>query len=419
VILRLIYILDRFPSYTLNFIYNEIDVLEREGLVIDIYSLRPAQNCPEEASRFLPRTTNVRPAPAGAVLRAWIHYLRRRPRALLALLFQLPLDNHGPGTGLRALAHLAVAVYFAWLVRDRREHLHAHFAAKSALTALVVSRLNGNSYSFTAHGSSTVFPPKRISLASKIRGADFVVAVSEYNRSTIATLCPELPGEHIVVNRSGIRLEQFPFRKPADRSDAPFRLICIASLHSYKNHETVIEACRLLAERELDFRLDCLGGDVSGRRDKLVGLASQSGVADRVRFRGHVDHGEILDSLQGADLVVLASRVEGVPVSLMEAMAVGTPVLGPHITGLAELIEDGDCGYLADPERPEEFAEKAARLLREPGMARQMASRARARIEAEYDMQSNARSLAAEFKTRLDVRSRDRESYSGSASDRE
>ncbi len=400
---RLIYILDSFPSYTLNFIYNEIDTLESEGFAVDIHSLLPTRSCPEEAKRFLPRVTNVRPVSAGGMVRAWLYYLLRRPLALLGLLLRLSRDNASPSLGLRALAHMTVAVYFAWSVRDRREHLHAHFAAKSALTALVTSRLNGNSYSFTAHGSSTVFPPKRISLGSKIRGADFVIAISEFNRSTILGLCPDVSGERIVVNRSGILLEQFPFRDAVERASGPFRLVCIASLHSYKNHEALIEACRLLAARGLDFRLDCLGGDVSGRLQKLEKLAAGAGLGDKVRFRGLIDHGEILSSLREADLAVLASRVEGVPVSLMEAMAVGTPVLGPRITGLPELIEDGVSGFLADPEHPEDFAEKAARLLLEPDLAERMVRAARMRVEAEFDMQANARALSDEFKARLDA----------------
>ncbi len=398
---RLIYILDGFPSYTLNFIYNEIDTLESEGFAIDIFSLMPTQTCPEEARRFLPRVTNIRPVPAAAMLRAWLYYLLRRPLALLGLLLRLPFDNPNPARGLRALAHMTVAVHVAWRLRDRREHLHAHFAAKSTLTALVVSRLNGNPYSFTAHGSSTVFPPKRISLASKIHGAEFIVAISDFNKRTILELCPDYPAERIVVNRSGILLDQFPVREPGEREGGPFRLVCIASLHHYKNHETLIEAARILVDRGIEFRIDCLGGDVDGRLAVLEAHAERLGVTEQVRFLGRVDHGEIVSRLREADLSVLSSQVEGVPVSMMEAMAGGTPVLGPRITGVPELVEDGVSGFLADPERPEEFAEKAARILLEPELVRGFVARARERVEERYDMRANARALAAAFQDRV------------------
>ncbi|MBN2170749.1 MAG: glycosyltransferase [Candidatus Krumholzibacteriota bacterium] len=394
---RLLYVLDRFPSYTLNFIYNEIRVLEEAGFRIALYSLLPATTCPAEARDYLARTCNVRPVPWRGFLRAWFHYLRRRPRRLLGMVLRLPLDNDRPAQALRTLAHLGVAVYFAWLIRDHGEHLHAHFAHKAALAAHVASRLNGNSYSFTAHGSHTVYRAKRLCLRSKVRHAAFVLAVSEFNRRTLLSLYPDYPPGRVAVSRCGVLLDQYPFTERGPCTPGPSRLVCIASFYPIKNHETLLGAASLLASRGVDFRLDLVGGDAEDRRQRLTRLADQLGIGERVRFHGVVDHGEIARYLRAADLAVLASLSEGIPVSLMEAMALGTPVLGPRVTGLPELVEDGVTGLLADPRRTEEFAARIAEILADTGRAREMARRARRHIEMHYDMTANSRARAELF----------------------
>jgi colanic acid/amylovoran biosynthesis glycosyltransferase len=398
---RLLYVLDRFPSDTLNFVYNEIRALEAEGFVIDIVSLMPPVSVPEEARDFLPRTSNLRPLSVGQILAAFAHYLLRRPLALLGLLFRVPLDNDSPRKVLKSLAHLVVGVAFAHRVRDRREHIHAHFAFKASLAALCASRLNGNRYSFMAHGSATVYPPSRYSLASKLRGAAFVVAVSDYNAKVIRELCPDLPADGIIVNRTGIRLVEFPLAEQRPRDEGPPRILCVASLYPIKNHETLIRACALLAKQGQEFRLELVGKDEGGRQAMLERLAAEGGIADRVIFHGVVDHGEIAPILAGAAACVLSSHSEGIPVSLMEAMAVGTPVLGPRVTGLPELIREGETGWLADPSRPEEFARALTSMLGDPARAADMAGGARRHIEQVFDMEANARSLAGHFGERL------------------
>jgi len=399
---QLLYVLDRFPSYTLNFIYNEIAILEESGYSIALYSLLPAQTCPEEARPYLARTRTVRPVPTERMLQAWLYYLLRRPWRLLGLLVALPLDNDRPQKALRTLGYLAVGVYFAWLIRDRHEHLHAHFTFKAALAAHVASRLNGNPYSFTSHGSHTVMPAKRLSLRRKTRGAAFIFAVSEYNRRLLLRLSPQYPAERIAVSRCGVRLEQFPFAPRGPRRPGPQRLLCVASFYAVKNHETLLAACAQLAARGVDLELDLLGGDAERRREGLERLAASLGLGPRVHFRGIVDHGGIVGYLRDADLMVLCSHSEGIPVSLMEAMAAGTPVLGPRVTGVPELVEEGVSGWLADPRRPEEFADKMAAILADPAGTAPIAAAARRTIEAHYDMSANSRARAALFARFLD-----------------
>ena len=398
----LIYVLDRFPADTLNFIYNEIAALEAAGFTIELYSLLPAANTPEEARPFLERTRNIRPFTARRLLAAWSHYLLRRPVELLRLLFDVTSGAESPQKMVRSIGHLVVAVLFAHEVRGKRQHIHAHFAFKASTAALAASRLNGNNYSITAHGSAAIYPPERFHLGPKIRGARFVVAVSQFNRGRLLELFPDIAPERVVVNHCGIRLEQFPYAERRRDPGAVRSIVCLASLYPVKNHETLFAACALLAERGIRFRLDLIGKDDGGRRALLEALGGKLGIAGSVRFRGVVDHGEVARMLCESDCCVLTSHSEGIPVSLMEAMALGIPVLGPRVTGLAELIVEGESGFLASPGDPVEIADKLALLLGDEGLAGRLAAAARRRIEERFDLAQNAGALAEIMDTRLD-----------------
>lgn len=403
---EIVYVLERFPGDTLNFVYNEIRGLESEEFRVRIYSLLPCQVCPEEAEDFRARTTPVRPFGAAVLARALLHYLARRPLALLWAFLVLPFD-HQDWTlrkAARTWAHAAVGVVFAWMLRDRPAHVHAHFAFKAATAAMLAARLNGTTFSFTAHGSATVHVPSRANLKSKVRRADFVVAVSDFNRRVMLDLCPDVDPDKIIVNRTGVLLDQFQPVPWSPDPEGTLRIVCVATLYPIKNHAGLLRACGILAERGVKFRLELVGKDDLGLGDGLRALAEELGIADRVVFHGGLDHGRVGEILAGADVAVLTSFSEGIPVSLMEAMAIGRPVVGPRVTGVPELIEEGVSGFLGDPDDPEEFAEAFRRLAESPDMIADLGMQGRRSVDERYDMRRNARRLAAEISRHLDGR---------------
>ncbi len=400
---RLIYVIERFPANTLNFVYNEIRVLEKADFEIEIWSLLPSDYCPDEAKPYLDRTSNLRPVPLGRLIGSVLHYLVRRPLALLNLLLRVPFDNDSErlGKGIKGIVHMLHAICFARAIKGQPTHIHAHFAYKAATAALAAAKLNGQSFSFTAHGSATVHEPSRFSLRSKVRGAEFIVAVSDYNKRVMMKLCPEVDGEKIHVNRTGILLDDFPYHEGSARRQGPFKLLCTASLYAIKNHEGLFAACAMLAERGIDFRLDLVGKDQDARQVMLEKMAVNLGIADRVHFLGLLDHGEIGGLLESADLFVLTSHSEGIPVAVMEAMAGGTPVLAPRVTGLPELVTENESGWLVDSSSPEAIAEAMIFALENPEARESAAGAARKTVEAHYDMVANAKSLAEIFAKRL------------------
>lgn len=399
----LVYVIEMFPSDTLNFVYNEIRVLESQGLRVEIHSLRPGGLCPAEASEFAGRTRTLGPVSAMQMARALWYYLWRRPIALGRLLLTLPWDNreNRAGKAVRIVHQILVGVRFAWILRGRSNHIHAHFAFKAATAALVAAELNRQTFSFTSHGSDTVVPSRRFCLRSKVRKASFVVAVSEYNRGVLAGLCPEVEPDRIVTNRTGVLLDQFPRRIVEPEADDVLHIVCIASLYPVKNHEGLVRACGELARRNLRFRLSLAGKDVDGAADRLRSVAAAEKISGQVAFLGIVDHGQVADLLAAADVCILTSFSEGIPVSLMEAMARGVPAIGPRVTGVAELVRDGVTGLLVDPNDPVSIADALQRVARDSGLCARLTDAAREHVEAEFDMTRNATRLGGLFRQRI------------------
>jgi glycosyltransferase involved in cell wall biosynthesis len=399
----LVYVIEMFPSDTLNFVYNEIRILEAQGLRVEIHSLQPGGLCPAEASEFAGRTRTLGPVSAMQFACALWYYLWRRPLTLARLLLVLPWDNqeNRAGKAVRIVYQVLVGVRFAWVLRGRSNHIHAHFAFKAATAALVAAELNRLTFSFTSHGSDTVVPNRRFCLRSKVRQALFVVAVSEYNRNVLSGLCPEVDPHRIVVNRTGVLLEQFPRRLVEPAADDGLHIVCVASLYPVKNHEGLVRACGELARRNLRFRLSLAGKDVDGAADRLRSVAAAEKISAHVALLGVVDHGQVADLLAAADVCILASFSEGIPVSLMEAMARGVPVVGPAVTGVAELVRDGVTGLLVDPNDPVSIADALQRLARDSSLRARLTEAGREHVEAEFDMTKNARRLGGLFRERL------------------
>lgn len=392
----IIYVLEKFPSETASFVYNEIRVLRERGIGVEVHSLVQGDVCPEDAREIAAHTRTLGPVTGLQLAQALVYYLTRRPLVLIRLLLTLPLDTEEGrlGKAVRIVHQVLVGARFAMILRGRREHIHAHFAFKAATAALVAAELNRTTFSFTSHGSDTVIPGKRFCLRNKVRRARFVIAVSDYNKAILAALCPEVDASRIVVNRTGVLLEQFPVRTIASRVDETFRIVCVANLYPVKNHEGLIRGCALLARMGVSFRLELAGRDVAGLQPGLRVLADREGIGELVEFLGVVDHLRVAELLDRADVCILASHSEGIPVALMEAMARGVPVIGPQVTGVPELVRHDVTGLLVEPADPRSIAAALARIAGDRRLGTRLAQAARARIEEAYDMRRNANQLA-------------------------
>ncbi len=389
---KVAYLVSRFPHVSETFIARELTALAEEGADLELLALfAPRDPTVHPVARpWLARVR--RPGPAAAV-RALAWWARRRP---LRLAGSIGVAGAGyarrPALLGRALVTLALAAAHARRVaQDGTEHMHAHYVTYPLLAAWLCQRLTGVPYSFTAHAHD-LFVDQSF-LRRRVADARFGVAISEYNRRFIAACAPTRTPIHVV--HCGVDPGAYGFR-PRAPSAGVVRALCVASLQEYKGHAVLLRA---LAGPELDrVELDLVGsGPLRGELERLTGAL---GLEGRVRFHGALTEPEVTALLGRADCFLLPSvvardgQMEGIPVALMEALAAGVPAVATRLSGVPELIRDGETGLLAEPGDAADLRRVLCALLADPAAARARAEAGRRLVEAEYDLRASAADLA-------------------------
>jgi glycosyltransferase involved in cell wall biosynthesis len=390
--LKVAYFVSRFPHVTETFIVRELNAVVAEpDMEAEVRFLYPpvAPTVHPSAEPWIPGAR--RPAARdGAAATAW--WLARRPLRLLSTLGAIVAGHaRRPDSLVRALATLPLALAHARELRA--DHVHAHFATWPALAAWVCRRMTGVSYSFTAHAHDLFI--EQTFLARKTREARFAAVISAFNRDFLAPYAGATP-LHVV--RCGIDPGLYPYRDGRLPADGPVRALCVASLQEYKGHAVLLRA--LVSTPRLT--LDLVGtGEL---REELERLASELGVADRVRFHGGLPENEVAELLATAQLFVAPSvvdrrgQMDGVPVALMEALACGVPTVSTRLSGIPELVRDGETGLLAEPGDPESLAGAIERTLADPAAADARAAAGRKLVEAEFDIRASGARMAELFR---------------------
>lgn len=388
----------RFPAITETFVLDELRELRARGVEVEVLPLLGARGGEVHAA-FAPlrARTHYHETLSLELAAAQLHWLRRRPRALLSAWVRA-LRATAPSPKL--LVRAPVVLLKAALLARRAEamgaaHLHAHWATHPALAAWTVRALTGIPYSFTAHAHDLYVD--RAMLREKVRDAAFVVTISEFNRRLLEEHCGPGARGKIHVVRCGVDLGAFA---PAPRRAPPVpTFACVASLRPYKGHAVLLDALALLRARGLEVRAE-LVGDGPLRRE-LERRIARHGLEGAVRLRGALPHEEIPRVLAGATAMVLPSvtqadgQMEGIPVALMEAMAAGVPVISTRLSGIPELVRDGEGGLLVPERDPEALAAAMARLAADPALAARLAAGARAIVAEDFDRARNVAALDA------------------------
>jgi colanic acid/amylovoran biosynthesis glycosyltransferase len=390
------YIVSRFPHVSETFIVRELEaVAEQPGLALELFSLFPAVD-PTVHARARPWLSRLhRPKVAEAVAAvAW--WARRRPIRLASSL-ALVVGGYArrPGLLARALATFPLAAALARVVKTRRiDHVHAHYATYPLLAAWLGRRLTDVTYSVTVHAHD-IFVDRSF-LGPRLADAGFAIAVSEYNRRYLAAYeAPAATPVHVV--RCGIDPAAHRYRPRAPRPCGVVRALCVASLQEYKGHRVLLEALAVAGPRLARLELDLVGD--GPLRASLETLARRRGLRSRVRFHGSLTESAVNALLDRADLFVLPSivarsgQMEGLPVSLMEAMAAGVPVIASTLSGIPELVRDGETGLLAEPGDVEDLVRALELALADPTAALARARTARRLVEHEYDVARSAARL--------------------------
>ena len=389
------YIANEFPSPLEPYVKDEISELRQRGIrVIPCSGKRVSPHgLGRDDHGLWDETLFFQPLSDHELLRA-AHRLISQHSALWQCLKPVLLEcGASPTKRLRAMGHTVMGAAMAeQLATLNVRHVHAHHGYFASWMALVASRLMGIGFSFTLHGSDLLL--RADLLAAKLRYCKFCFTVSDFNRNYILQHYPSTPPSKIIVRRMGVD-RVFPSLDSVSNDQHRFCLLAVGRLHRVKNYEFLIEACAALHRQGVDILCWIVGDG-----PEHAALRSQINTAhlqDRVCLIGQISR-EALDCYyRHADLVVMTSRSEGIPVVLMEAMAHGKLVLAPAITGIPELVEHLRTGFLYEPGSMDDFLRSVRWILKNKASISEIPRAAASYVGCYYNRQRNVRRFADQF----------------------
>lgn len=344
--MKIAYLTNCFPSAVEPYVMEEITGLRAEGIEVLASSARRVGFLPPELRKWTKETLYLQAPRFWTVLRSLFRFCFAW-RQLRPFLIRIFSGNESFALRAKALVQTWLGVYYAALLQDKEiEHIHVHHGFFSSWIALVAARMLGISYSLTLHGSDLLVRP--VYMDVKLGHCSSCFTVSEYNRKVIYQRYSKTPHDKILLRRLGVDVAELdPAAPEVSERDHRFVLLVPGRLHAIKNHAFFVSACALLKARGFDF-VCFIAGD-GPERKKIEKQIRSLGLQREIKLLGHVAHEDLIAIYPLADLVVLTSKSEGIPVVLMEAMAHGCVVLAPKITGIPELVIDGKTGFLYEP----------------------------------------------------------------------
>ncbi|GJM40107.1 MAG: colanic acid biosynthesis glycosyltransferase WcaL [Ardenticatenaceae bacterium] len=400
---KIAYVMSRFPHLPETFILREMIGIEEQGWDVSVYPLI-VQNqtvTHEEAKTWLDR---VRATPyfSMGLLVANGRFLLSNPGQFITTWGKAIRENiRSPKFLLRTLAILPKAALAAEKMQQENiQHIHAHYATHPALFAWVIHRLTNIPYSITIHAHDIFVTT--VMLKTKFNDAAFIAAISEFNSDFIANLVGEWVREKTHIVHCGIEPHKYISTSRSIEKANRFEIISTGSLQPYKGHPFLIEACAILQRQGIPFRCRIIGeGEERSVLERQIAAAN---LGDFVELLGAQTQSEVARLVASAhcyvqpSIITPSGKMEGIPVSLMEAMSCGLPVISSNLSGISELVMPDQTGFLVSPGDAVALAEAIATVYHNPNMAARLARNGRSHVSAEFNLQKNVNKLAQLFK---------------------
>jgi glycosyltransferase involved in cell wall biosynthesis len=285
-----------------------------------------------------------------------------------------------------------------WLDERSITHLHAHFGTVATAVARLAGLITGVPYTFTTHAKDIFHESvDREDLRRKARDAATLVTISRFNREYLVRQV-EVPAGRIRCIYNGLDLQDFAYRAPEAR---PRRILGVGRLVEKKGFDDLIRACAILAGRGCDFTCDIVGG--GALHEELAGLIEELDLSGRVVMIGPMPRADVQRRMQEAAVMAAPCVIgadgnrDGLPTTLLEAMALGTPCVATDVTAITELVRDGETGLVVNQRDPEALADRLQRLLDKPAEGVRLAEAARQLIEERFDVHRNTAELRELF----------------------
>lgn len=399
---KVAYLINQYPKVSHTFIRREILALESLGLQVSRLSVRgwdnPVADPIDETERQ--KTFYLLQNGVFDLVRASIAVFTERPLLFLKALraaFSMGIRADRP-VPFHLMYLLEACKALQWLRKQNIGHVHAHFGANSTEVAMMIRLLGGPTYSFTVHGPEEFDKPEFIGLGTKVEHCAFVVAITSYCRSQIYRWIPQTIWNKVKVVRCGI--EPDFHRDLPDAFPGEPRLVCVGRLCEQKGQLILLAAAARLKEQGVDLQL-VLAGD-GEMRPEIERQIDQLNLRNNVQITGWISSEQVREEILKSRAMVLPSFAEGLPVVVMEAMALRRPVISTYIAGMPELVIPGVNGFLCPAGDVNELAMLMETCLKaDEGTLRELGDNAQRAVLEQHHILTEAGKLAALFTTLL------------------
>lgn len=397
---RIGYLVPEFPGQTHIFFWRELQALVGMGVDCDLVSTRrpsPRIISHDWSREAMDRTMYLSPPTFFRLLSGMGAIIFSRPAGSWHTLRAIATaDVRGINGRLRLVGLALAGGQVAAMARRRKwRHLHVHSCADSAHVAMFANLIGGVPYSLTLHGPIEDYGPNQ---PMKWRRAAFGIVITRKLLGEVRAALNGAGPRDIEVAPMGVNTEEFVRSRPYQPwvGNGPFRIFSCGRLNSGKGHDDVIRAVGLLRASGVDARLRIAGGDDSlGKyQPELERLIKDLGLTDVVTLLGAISEEQVRRGLEGSHVFALGSLHEALGVAIMEAMAMGLPVVVTKVGGVPELVEDGVDGILVEPRNPQDLADGLERVVQNPGFAVGLTASARRKVETSFQSDQSARVLA-------------------------
>jgi glycosyltransferase involved in cell wall biosynthesis len=399
--MKIAYLTSQYARASDTFIRREVQGLREMGHEVHTYSARraPGQDVSEDVRREQSSTLYLTEQPVRDLAASTIRRLWKKPaRFWGAAKSAAGLGTKGVKNRVWQVAYIMEASRLAEDLEARGvEHLHNHLAQASATVALLASEMSGIPYSMTVHGPHIFFEPREQALGAKVSRSAFTACITEFCKSQVKIFTPYKDWGRLEIVHCGLD-ETFLGREPTPVPDTP-KVVTVGRLCEEKGQMELIEVVAALTREGVDIELVVVGdGPLRAPMEKLAG---ELGVEKRVDFRGWQSSEAVRAAIEESRVMLHPSFAEGLPVVLMEALALGRPVVASRVAGIPELVVDGESGWVVTPGDTQDTLRALRRALSTPpGALSEMGRAGRERVQRDHDNRKETSKLARLIETR-------------------
>lgn len=395
------YLMNIYPVTSATFIRREIRALEAGGFTVNRYAIRRWSDIlvdPQDEEERA-RTRYLLSGKIVKLFTAFVSEIIINPIGMIkAMKTWAALLSTAKGGVIRHSAYLLEAVSLKrQMQQDKVAHLHAHFSTNTAAVALLAQRLGGPSYSFTAHGPDEFIDWGPSSLKMKVEGAHFVVAISNYCRAQLVLAAGQACWDKIHIVRCGVPINEFTEGGQPFDAAAPF--VCVGRLCPQKAQVLIVHALAGVVETHPDIRVVMIGDGES--RANIETAIAYYGLQKHIDLLGWQKNSKIREILGSARALLLPSLAEGLPVAIMEAHALGRPVISTYIAGIPELV-DRSTGWIIPAGSVDDIGQALKQAMdATPKVLEVMGQVGKQRVLENHDIEKNAAHLGELIKNAI------------------